>query len=134
MDRTLVNIARNFQQYSLVLVAIVFVLLTSCPVKSGIKSLVGLPVNTEQEVPKGKHDFVGGSNAEKCVIGQTNDTTISNNTASHANSLLPAVFLIIAFLSLPIITSDKEQSHPLYGNIKIRGTLPIFIQYRKLII
>jgi len=42
------NILRSYGQYITILVMFILVLLTSCPIKNGIKSLIGTPMNTEQ--------------------------------------------------------------------------------------
>jgi len=109
------------------------VLLSSCPIKSGIKSLVGIPTNTEQGVPKKSSLFSAGNGTEKCV-SETSDTKISQTVSSSTQDVLPAVLLTAAFVFLLGYTLCKQQPHPLYGSLKIPGTLPIFLQYRKLII
>jgi|SRR5690606_29999199 len=131
MNSALQNSSKNYQRYFFVFAVAVFVLLTSCPVKSSIKSLAGIPVNTESGLSK-KNSILGNGSGE-CVIGETTDTEASL-AAFNSNNLLPAVILTAAFLFLIGDTRSTEQPHPLYGNLKISGTLPIFLQYRKLII
>jgi len=133
MDRTLLNIQKNYRRSLFAFVAMVFVLIASCSVKSSIKSLVGIPLNSQQGVTKTNHSFFSNG-SEKCVNGETTDTEILQSASSQTNSLLPALILTAAFLFLLGYTFLKEQSHPLYGTLKIPGTLPIFLQYRKLII
>lgn len=133
MDRRLSAISKKYGQNTLVFVFMFFTLLLSCQVKSSIKSLAGIPVNTEQSVPKGAiRVLVNG--AETCVNDKTADTEISRTTATNLNDLLPVVLLAVAFLSLIGSTLGREQLHPRYGNLKIPGTLPLFLQHRKLLI
>jgi hypothetical protein len=111
----------------------VFVLLSPCHVKNGIKSLAGIPSRTEQDLAKKSNLFFASNGTEKCV-SETSDTKISQTVSSNTHDLLPAVLLTTAFVFLPGYTLCKQQPHPLYGSLKIPGTLPIFLQYRKLII
>jgi len=133
MNRTLSHIPKNYQRYFLVLAAIVLVLLTSCPVKSSIKTLVGLPVNTEQGLAKGNVRIYGNS-SEKCINSETADTKISQDISLEINTLSPVILFTATFLFLLAYLLGAEKSHPRYGNLKISGRLPIFLQYRKLII
>ena len=132
MDRTLTNIRKIYQQYSLVFVAVIFALFTSCTVKSSINNLTGIPVNTEQGLAKKSNAF--GSGSEKCMIGETIDTKIYQTTPFQPNDLLPIAILAATFLCLLGYPFWKEQAHPLYGNLKISGTLPLFLQHQKFII
>lgn len=130
MDWTLSNTKKYTQRCLFVCIVVVLVLLTSCPVKSSIKSLAGIPANTEQGLVK-KNDVVG---SERCVVAETADTKISPTTSFQTNDWLPIAILSVTFLFLLGYTRCNEQSHPLYGSLKIPGTLPIFLQYQKLII
>src|SRR5690554_3813836 len=134
MNRTLPNIRKNHLRQLFIFVAAVLVILTSCSVRSSIKGLVGVPVNTEKGIAKSNHNFFGNA-SETCVIGETTDVQISQTASFNANSLLPAVLFAVAFLFLGGFRPCKKQTqHPLYGNLKIPGTLPLFLLYRKLIV
>lgn len=132
MDRLMLNIIKNYSRYLAVFVMVVFVLLTSCPVKSSIKGLAGVPVNTEQQAAK-KNNPLYGQEIEKCADSQTTETSIIQ-TFSHASDLLPVVLFAVTFIFLFGYTFSREQTHPRYSNLKIPGSLPIFLQYRRLII
>lgn len=132
MNRTVPYNSRTYQRYLFVFAAMVFVLFSSCPIKSSIKSLAGIPANTEQGLAKKSNPF-SGNGAEKC-IGENSDTKIAQTVSLNTNDLLPAVLLTAAFVFLLGYTLSKEQPHLLYGNLKISSTLPIFLQYRKLVI
>ncbi len=133
MNRTLTNSSKKFMRCVFVFAAMVFILLSSCPVKSSIKTLIGFPVKTEQGAAKGNHTFFG-NNIERCVNSETTETSVSQIVSVNANNLLPAILFTAAFLFLIGYTLCKEQSHLRYGSTKISGALPIFLRYRKLII
>lgn len=133
MSSILSNTTPNYRRYFLVFAAMVFILLTSCPVKGGIKTLIGLPVKTEQGLAKGNKGFIGNG-SEKCSNAATDQIIVSPITFENAGHLLPAIILTAAFLFLLGYTLYKAPAHPLYGNLKISGPLPIFLQYRKLIL
>lgn len=129
------NILANCKRYFLVFAAMLLVLLTSCAVKTSIKSLAGIPTKTELGVLKGNHNF-SSNTFEKCSQLNIEDLKIAKKVSFSANDLLPAVIFTTAFLFLfgfyPI---SKENKHPIYsGSEKIRSSIPLFLEYRKLII
>ncbi|WP_324756246.1 hypothetical protein [Sphingobacterium thalpophilum] len=111
------------------------VLLTSCAVKTSIKNLAGIPTKTERGVPKGNQNF-STNTLEKCAQFDASDTQIVQKVSFNANDLLPAVIFTAAFFFLfGLHPVSKESKHPLYsGSGKIRSSIPIFLEYRKLII
>jgi hypothetical protein len=111
------------------------VLLTSCAVKTSIKNLVGIPLKTERSVPKANHNLSTNTLAN-CSQFNVEDTQIVQKNAFKANDLLPAVILTAAFLFLlGVPPVSNENKHPLYNSSgKIRSAIPIFLEYRKLII
>jgi len=133
MNRTLSNIPPKSRQYLLVFAALVLVLLTSCPIKSGIKTLIGLPAKTGQGIAKSNSHFFS-NNPDRCINSETTETTVSQAVSVDAGNSLPAALLTAAFLFLSGIICGKEPSHPRYGNLKIPGSLPIFLRYRRLLI
>lgn len=134
MNRTLPNIRKNHLRQLFIFAAAALVILTSCSVRSSIKGLAGVPVNTEKGIAKSNHNFLGNA-SETCVIGETTDIQISQTASFTSDDLLPAFFLTVTFLFLFGFRPCKKQTnHPLYGNLKIPGTLPLFLLYRKLIV
>lgn len=120
---------RDFFVYA----AMFLVLFTSCPIKNGLLSLADIPINTEQGSAK-KSALFSGYGVEKCFYSETSETIVSQEISINANDLLPVLLLAATFLFLLGYISYNQPSHPLYGNLKITGTLPIFLQYRKLIL
>lgn len=135
MDRTIPNILANCKRYFLVFAAMLLVLLTSCAVKTSIKNLVGIPLETERSLPKANHNLLANT-LLKCSQLNVEDTQIVQKKSFKANDLLPAVILTVSFLFLlGIPPVSNENKHPLYNSSgKIRSAIPIFLEYRKLII
>lgn len=135
MGKTISNILVNCKRYFFVFAALLFVILTSCTLKSSIKALAGIPTNTEQSLPKGHHNF-SANVFEKCAQFDVSDTQIVQKISFNTNDLLPAVIFTAIFLFL--LGSRhliKENKHPLYnGSGKIRNSIPLFLEYQKLII
>lgn len=135
MGKTISNILVNCKRYILVFAAMLLVLLTSCSIKSSIKNFAGFPPNTEQGLPKGHHNF-SVNMLEKCAQFDVSDTQIVQKISFNTNDLLPAVIFTAVFLFLLGFRSlIKENKHPLYnGSGKIRNSIPLFLEYQKLII
>lgn len=135
MNRTILNMLTNFKRYFLVCAAILLVLLTSCPVKLSIKNWAGIPIKTERGVSKG-HQSVSTNLIEKCPQYNIEDNQIFHKNSIDSNDLLPAFILSLAFLFyFGFRVNPKEIKHPMYsGSNRIRSTIPLFLEYRKLII
>lgn len=135
MNRTFSNILANSKRYFLVVAAILLVLLTSCPVKLSIKNFAGIPIKTENGVNRG-HQNTSTSLLEKCAQYSIEDNQIVHKNSIGSNDLLPAFILTLAFLFyFDFRANKKEIKHPLYsGTNRIRSTIPLFLEYRKLII
>ena len=132
MNRILPYITKNHLRQLLVFAAAVLIVLTPCSVKSSIKSLTGIPVNTEQGLSKHHHSFLGTASGT-CVSVQMRDTKISQKASFDAIALLlTAISTSFIFLAAPRL--PEEPSHPLYANLKIPGKLPLFLLYQKLMV
>lgn len=129
------NILLNCKRYFFVFAAILLLMLTSCAFKGGIKTLAGVPTKTEQGVPKNNNNF-SVNTLEKCAQTDTGDIQIVQNISFNANDFLPAVLFTALFLfSFSFRAVIKENKHPLYsGSRKIHNSVPIFLEYRKLIL
>jgi hypothetical protein len=136
MNRTKPNIAMNFKRYLFVLATVLLVFLSSCVVKSSIKTLVGIPTNTAQSFAKGHLDF-SVTNLDRCAEIDLADAQIIQKSSFDVQDLLPVVIFTVSFLFMlcVLFPASKENKHPLYsGSRKIRNSIPIFLEYRKLII
>lgn len=118
-----------------VVATMLLVLLSSCAVKTSIKTLIGASPSTEQNLPKGNQN-ISSAMLEKCAQVDVWETQTTQKFSFHASDLLPAVLFTAAFLFLfsfrPV---SNQRKHPRYsGSGKIRSAVPIFLEYRKLII
>lgn len=123
------NILRSYGQYITILVMFILVLLTSCPIKNGIKSLIGTPMNTEQgriadrAIPLDNgfercSELVESENARLSFVKET--------------LLLPDAVLILRSSYPFSIREPLQLSASRNRRQKIAHTLPIFLQYRTL--
>lgn len=133
MNRTVSNIKMNYRRGFFAFATILLVLLTSCPVKISIKNLAGIPVKTEQPTTPKSHHSV--NTVEKCNV-VASEMQIVQKSSLDVNDLLPVIlFTASFFFFIGFRTESKENKHPTYsGSSKIRSSIPIFLEYRKLII
>jgi hypothetical protein len=115
--------------------ALLLVSLTSCAVKGSIKSWLGIPTQTEQSLPKANYHFTV-STIDQCAEIENATTQIAQKIAFSAHDLLPAIISTATLQSLlsfrPV---NNEIKHPVYsGSAKIRSSVPIYLEYRKLMI
>lgn len=129
MDSIKSNILSSYGRYVTVLVMFILVLLTSCPIKNGIKSLAGLPVNTEQgRIADRAVPFDTGF--ERC--SESVDSGNSRLSFIQESLLLPDDVLILRSSYPFSIQEHLQLSASRNGRQKIVHTLPIFLQYRTL--
>ena len=114
-------------------ISILFVLLSSCAVKNGIKGVLGFPTNTEHSTTLKGNTFVAG-NASSCVGTMVSDIDLINQSVQHANQDFPFLLVASIFIFLLGISFPAVQPHPLYRSVKVPGSLSLFLQYQKLII
>lgn len=138
MKKSMLNITNNVQRYLFVFATVLLVLFSSCIVRASVKTLVGIPTKTEKGIPTANRSF-SASSVEKCSTIETADTlTVQTvqKSSSNANDLLPVVLFTATFFFLFSFRSlTKESKHPIYSSSsKIRSSIPIFLEYRKLII
>lgn len=130
MCRTLSNKLRHQRPYCFALVAIFLILLSSCPIKSSIKQLAGIPTKAAQSQA---NNSTPGNIEEQCLNGKATETNHSKTASSRTDNLLPNIFRI-AFLFLLGFTFYKNRSNSFYSRPKAPFAVPIFLQYRKLVI
>ena len=120
-------------RYMLAGISILFVLLSSCAVKNGIKGALGFPMNVEKAITLKGNTFVAG-NANACVGTITSDTNLISHSVQQASQSLPFILVASIIIFLLGVSFTAAQPHPLYRSVKIPGSLSLFLQYRKLII
>lgn len=135
MNLTILNITANVKRYFFVFATMLLVLSSSCAVKTSIKNLVGVPAKTQQSIPKDNQNL-SVNTGDKCAEFEIADTQIVQNISLNTNDLLPVVLFTAALFFLFSFSSvAKEHNHPLYsGSAKIRNSIPLFLEYRKLLI
>lgn len=131
MNITLSNNKNNYQRNFFVFAAVFLLMFTSCSAKSSLKSLIGVPVPTEQSVMTNNHSSLVNV-SEECGVNDIRETKISHTVSLEISDLLPAIILTATFLFLFGFSPSREPSHPLYRTKKIPGTLPLFLQYQNL--
>lgn len=130
MNRVVSNILENCKRSFLVFATMFFVLFSSCPVKAAINNLTSEPI-TEQ--PASGHNSSLSVNFDRCSDSEL-AAMVTTADSSQMADLLPAVLLLSVAYLLFGFTFRKERQHPLYRNIRIGGLLPLFLEYRQLII
>lgn len=123
------NILRSYGQYITILVMFILVLLTSCPIKNGIKSLIGTPMNTEQgRIADRAILLVNGF--ERC--SELVESENARLSFVKETLLLPDAVLILRSSYPFSIREPLQLSASRNRRQKIAHTLPIFLQYRTL--
>lgn len=127
------KIEKNAFSRAFALAAVLLLLLSSCPIKTGIRSLAGIPVQTGHHSSKGNYVFLGSS-LERCINVETVDTkVVEAGFTFQCDARHDDIFAAVSSFIFDASTGDQPP-HPLYGSVKPGSTVPIFLQCRKLII
>ena len=133
MKKNVVPFLKNSKQYFFVLATVFLVLLSSCAVKGGIKSFMLFPDSIKNTTTKSMQ-FMLTTGIEKCQVIENAITSSTQELHSNHSNFLPLFLLSAALLILSGVALYQTPTHPRYGTLKISGSLPIFLQYQKLII
>ena len=133
MKKNVVSILKKSKQYIAVLAAIFLVLLSSCAVKGGIKSFMLFPDSIQNTTAKSMQ-FMLTTGIKKCAVIENAIASSSQELVGNHLNFLPLLLLSAALLILSGVSLYQIPPHPRYGTLKISGSLPIFLQYQKLII
>lgn len=131
MNRFRLHIAKEIQHILFIVMTIFFVLLTSCAVKSSIKSWANI-ANSTAQAPIKNGNLFSSSHTEKCVNTESTETQITQTVSFQASDYAPVVLFTLAFMLLFSVSLRSKQVHPHYGNLKLSGSIPIFIRDRNL--
>lgn len=114
------------------------IVLSSCAVKSSIKSFLGIDFTQEQRHPGTAatgHAAVTAA-TQDCQYNTTSQEISFQKAESNSLVKLSAVLLFTCVLYLiygqHIVRNNT--THPRYSSTEIPGSLPLFLQQRKLII
>lgn len=113
---------------------IVCILISSCAVKYGIKNLFHLQPSAKSHTSVPKEKFTRNTTTSAtCNFCKEKEITAKSDTQVSVSDFQElAAFAIILFAGAFLVL--KIRKHPFYGTSKVGNTVPIFIQYRKLII
>ena len=120
------------QNYMVACIAVMLVVISSCSVRTGIKNMLGVPP-TEQQSVTGKKNIFNFTNTTCSTFGMADINVISPVSGQPA-STASLIFLSTLFVFLFCFPVVADKPRPLYGSIKTPGSLPLFLEYRKLII
>lgn len=131
MFRIILNISKSYRHCLSAFAILFFVLMSSCPIKAGIKSLVVDPM--EAKHPSPNQTSMLSVSYDRCADSHLTVRSLHSGQ-SDAVDLLPVILSLgIAFFFF-CLPSHKENIHPDYGSLKIKGSIPLFLEYRRLII
>src|SRR5690554_3142676 len=108
MNRTVLNRAINSLRHIFVFATMLLILLASCSVKASIKTLAGIPTQTERSLPKGNQHF-SVNTVERCAQMDIAEHQIVQKTSFDINVLLPVVLFTAALFflfSFPTISQE----------------------------
>lgn len=114
------------------------IVLSSCAVKSSIKSFLGIDFTQEQKHPGNLAtgnaavynpllDCQYNSSSQELTFQKSD-----SNSLTKAAAVLLFTFVLYLFYGPQIVRNKK--AHPRYNSAEITGSLPLFLQQRKLII
>lgn len=116
------------------IIAIFCIILSSCAVKASIKSHLGVQHTAAQKTALNKqgNTFVS-SGADCCYDTEVKALNFHQSDVKlGGTSIAILACFVCTFFAFSFLT--KQKRHPLYNSGQITGSLPIFLQYRKLII
>lgn len=127
------NKSTNVLRYAFAAIAIVAVLLSSCALRGGLKSLVDLPVKTEQSAAKKTNRYVGSSQ-QACAAFEMEETKIAQPVSASTTDLLPLALFAAMALSYFGRVCGTPHEWRRDGRVEALTPLPIFLRYRKLLL
>lgn len=128
----------SLRQTFMIVVAVLCLVLSSCAVKANVKYFLDLQTTEQSQNPikqNGKQYI--SSTSQICHYDQLSEITIVQKAGFEFSQNTLATLVCCAFLYflLGLHSVNKENKHPLYyGSRKIPKTIPLFLEYRKLII
>lgn len=109
------------------------ILISSCAVKFGIKNLLNVQTHSKNNSSVPKDRFTAVTSVSTCNFCKEKEIITQSDTQFYLSEFQElAAFVFIAFAVALLLL--KTPKHPVYGSSKIGNNLPIFLQYRKLII
>ncbi|MHC5202494.1 hypothetical protein [Myroides sp. LJL119] len=134
MSKKLENIMLNFKRYFWVYASVFLILISSCSIKGSIKNFINTPVKSSVGINKAMHT-ISTLNKDNCASYTDSDSQILQKSSLDLGDLLPTIFLAIGLLALYyVLFGYPKQKHPNYPSArKIRFSVPLFLEYQKII-
>lgn len=110
-----------------------FITISSCAVKNSIRQILSTDskISKSHSMPINDKVFKYSVQCTFCKETESFLKGLSFKDFSFTDLQQAVGFVFIFFCGLCLVKKDK---HPHYNTFKIRGSIPIFLQYRKLII
>lgn len=129
----------GFSRTFMVIIAVIGLLLSSCAVKYNVKSLFGLRHSSEQSQNAAKPGkaLLNATSVGSCLFNISSDLTLAQQASQLDPENTFAAFAGFAFyfLFLGILLGGQTIRKPAFNNQnRFPASIPIFLQYRKLII
>lgn len=133
MNGIRLHITNKIQSTLFIVATVFFVFLTSCAIKSSIKSWANITSSTAQ-APLKSGNLFSNSGPEECINGKATDSILFQTVSFQSGEYGPFVLFTFAFMLLfSFAFPDKQATSP-YVSLKISSSIPIFIRYRNLLI
>lgn len=133
----LISLRKKYQKYAVATLAILCVLLSSCAIKSNLKSFLGVATQTEHvNLSKGSQ-LIDKNTTEDCQLLESN---VSFTIQAAGIDLTPLMLELFPFLGTSLLLIGLH--HRLHDFIKpqynstqrIKQNIPLFLVYKRLII
>jgi len=115
------------------IIAVFCIVLSSCAVKASIKSHLGVQHTAQKTALNKQGSTFIASGIDYCYDTEVKALNLQQPDIKFGTiSIALLACFVFAFFAFSFLT--KQNKHPLYNSGQISGSLPIFLQYRKLII
>lgn len=122
-----------FLQLATLMLLSLFVLLSSCPLRSSLKSLAGIPVSSKQSSSKVDQALVQLP-LTQCISVDMSTIQQTVKVTATSKQLNPAMLLMTGLFFFSAVLFQLNRSLQTYQSEKYFNSLPIFLRYRKLLI
>lgn len=111
-----------------------FLLLSSCSTKRGIKTLLDIPVSTTKAVHHTENDKLANLSNNCLSCDDLQVLTVDSSDTSLLKNLSPATLLTAVYTGFLYSTFIEEPTEYSYSPPNILGEVPIYILFKKLIL
>lgn len=111
-----------------------FLLLSSCSTKRGIKTLLDIPVSTTKTVHDTENNKLASLSNNCLSCDDLQVLTVDSSDTSLLKNLSPATLLTAVYTGFLFNTFIEEPTEHSYSPPSILGEVPIYILFKKLIL